>query len=139
MGFLRRLTGGGRVPDWADFMTREQYEAFDRALHADLQARGWRYRRDDDGVFAYLTAGEEPTVFGLTNVAQQSTMVAPSEVPELVRKHFDLTPRGIIDSLDLRRPIYRATAYHGHFGREDAGFPWERTDKAEALRRDASR
>jgi S-adenosylmethionine synthetase len=58
---------------------------------------------------------------------------------KLVRKHFDLTPRGIIDSLDLRRPIYRATAYHGHFGREDAGFPWERTDKAEALRRDASR
>ena len=57
----------------------------------------------------------------------------------LVRKHFDLTPRGIIDSLELRRPIYRATAYHGHFGREDAGFPWERTDKAEALRRDASR
>jgi S-adenosylmethionine synthetase len=57
----------------------------------------------------------------------------------VVRKHFDLTPRGIIDSLDLRRPIYRASAYHGHFGREDAGFPWERTDKAEALRRDASR
>ena len=57
----------------------------------------------------------------------------------LVRKHFDLTPRGIIDSLELRRPIYRATSYHGHFGREDAGFPWERTDKAEALRRDASR
>jgi len=57
----------------------------------------------------------------------------------LVRKHFDLTPKGIIDGLDLRRPIYRATAYHGHFGREDQGFPWERTDKAEALRRDASR
>jgi S-adenosylmethionine synthetase len=57
----------------------------------------------------------------------------------LVRKHFDLTPRGIIESLELRRPIYRATACHGHFGREDAGFPWERTDKAEALRRDASR
>ena len=55
----------------------------------------------------------------------------------LVRNHFDLTPRGIIDSLDLLRPIYRATSYHGHFGREDQGFPWERTDKAEALRRDA--
>jgi S-adenosylmethionine synthetase len=57
----------------------------------------------------------------------------------LVRKHFDLTPRGIIDALELRRPIYRATSYHGHFGREDAGFPWERTDKADALRRDAAR
>jgi len=57
----------------------------------------------------------------------------------LVRKHFDLTPRGIIESLDLLRPIYRATAYHGHFGRENEGFGWETTDKAEALRRDASR
>jgi len=57
----------------------------------------------------------------------------------LVRKHFDLTPRGIIETLDLRRPIYRATSYHGHFGREDQGFPWEGTDRAEALRRDASR
>jgi S-adenosylmethionine synthetase len=57
----------------------------------------------------------------------------------LVRKHFDLTPRGIIDSLQLLRPIYRATSYHGHFGREAEGFPWENTDKAEALARDASR
>jgi S-adenosylmethionine synthetase len=57
----------------------------------------------------------------------------------LVRKHFDLTPRGIIEGLDLLRPIYRATSYHGHFGREGAGFPWEATGKAEALRRDAAR
>jgi S-adenosylmethionine synthetase len=57
----------------------------------------------------------------------------------LVRKHFDLTPRGIIESLDLLRPIYRATAYHGHFGREDAGFPWEKTDRVDALRKDAAR
>jgi S-adenosylmethionine synthetase len=60
-------------------------------------------------------------------------------IERLVRKHFDLTPRGIIEGLDLLRPIYRATAYHGHFGREDAGFPWERTDRAEALRKDAAR
>jgi S-adenosylmethionine synthetase len=65
--------------------------------------------------------------------------VEESVLERLVHKHFDLTPRGIIESLDLLRPIYRATAYHGHFGRENAGFPWERTDKAEALRRDASR
>ncbi len=55
----------------------------------------------------------------------------------LVRRHFDLTPKGIIETLDLRRPLYRATAYHGHFGREDQGFPWERTDKVEALQREA--
>jgi len=54
----------------------------------------------------------------------------------IVRKHFDLTPRGIIDTLDLRRPIYRPTSYHGHFGRENEGFPWEATDKAEAIARD---
>ena len=58
---------------------------------------------------------------------------------KLVRDHFDLTPRGIIEALDLRRPIYRATAYHGHFGREDQGFPWEETPRAEALRRAAAR
>jgi len=57
----------------------------------------------------------------------------------LLRKHFDLTPKGIITGLDLLRPIYRATSYHGHFGRENEGFPWERTDRAEALRRDADR
>ncbi len=56
----------------------------------------------------------------------------------LVRQHFDLTPRGIIESLDLLRPIYRATSYHGHFGREEGDFPWEQTNKAEALRRDAA-
>jgi len=54
----------------------------------------------------------------------------------LIRKHFDLTPKGIVDGLDLLRPIYRATSYHGHFGREDQGFPWEETTKADALARD---
>ncbi len=60
-----------------------------------------------------------------------------ASLERVVRKHFALTPRGIIEGLDLLRPIYRATSFHGHFGREDAGFPWESTDKAEALRRDA--
>jgi S-adenosylmethionine synthetase len=58
---------------------------------------------------------------------------------QLIRKHFDLTPSGIIESLDLLRPIYRSTSYHGHFGRENAGLPWEETGKAEALRRDAGK
>ena len=60
----------------------------------------------------------------------------PSEkLAEIVREHFDLTPAGIIQMLDLRRPIYKRTAAYGHFGREEEGFPWERTDKAEELRR----
>jgi S-adenosylmethionine synthetase len=52
----------------------------------------------------------------------------------LVRDHFRLTPRGIIEDLRLRRPIYRQTAAYGHFGRSGEGFTWEATDKAEALR-----
>ncbi|MEZ4330370.1 MAG: methionine adenosyltransferase [Myxococcota bacterium] len=59
-----------------------------------------------------------------------------AQLERLVRKHFDLTPRGIDETHDLRRPIYRVTSYHGHFGREHVGLPWERTDKAEAIRAD---
>jgi len=55
----------------------------------------------------------------------------------LVRKHFDLTPRGIIRALDLQRPIYRKTAAYGHFGRSEPEFTWEKTDKAADLRREA--
>ena len=61
------------------------------------------------------------------------------DLERLVRKHFDLTPRGIVEGLQLLRPIYRATSYHGHFGRENQGFPWEETTKAEALARDAAK
>ncbi|MED0676171.1 MULTISPECIES: methionine adenosyltransferase [Aneurinibacillus] len=57
---------------------------------------------------------------------------------QLVRKHFDLRPAGIIKQLDLRRPIYRQTAAYGHFGRNDLNVPWERTDKAEILKKEAS-
>ncbi|MFK7895856.1 MAG: methionine adenosyltransferase [Myxococcota bacterium] len=59
-----------------------------------------------------------------------------NKLEQIVRKHFDLTPRGIDEALNLRRPIYRATSYHGHFGRENIGLPWEMTDKAEAIRKD---
>ena len=57
-----------------------------------------------------------------------------ARISELVSAHFDLKPRGIIEMLDLLRPIYTPTAAYGHFGREDEGFPWERTDRAAALR-----
>jgi len=56
---------------------------------------------------------------------------------ELIKKHFDLRPAAIIVNFDLRRPIYKQTAAYGHFGRTDLDVPWERTDKAEALRGDA--
>jgi len=60
-----------------------------------------------------------------------------SRIAALIRKHFDLTPRGIIETLDLLRPIYRPTAAYGHFGRVGEGFTWERTDKADDLANDA--
>ena len=57
-----------------------------------------------------------------------------AKISEIIRENFDLRPAGIIKMLDLRRPIYRQTAAYGHFGRTDVDLPWERTDKAEALR-----
>jgi S-adenosylmethionine synthetase len=56
------------------------------------------------------------------------------QLVELVREHFQMTPRGIMESLQLRRPIFKKTAAYGHFGRSEPEFTWERTDKAEALR-----
>ena len=61
--------------------------------------------------------------------------VAPESLDKLVRKHFPLTPRGIIDHLKLRRPIFKKTAAYGHFGRNEPEFTWEKTDKAAALKR----
>jgi S-adenosylmethionine synthetase len=68
-------------------------------------------------------------------VHTEGTGRIPAEkITELVRAHFKLTPKGIIDDLQLRRPIYRKTAAFGHFGRTEPEFTWERTDKAEALK-----
>jgi S-adenosylmethionine synthetase len=58
-------------------------------------------------------------------------------IEQLIRKHFDLRPAAIIKELDLRRPIYQRTAAYGHFGRDDIDAPWEATDKAGLLRREA--
>ncbi len=63
--------------------------------------------------------------------------IPEEKISELVRRHFNLTPKGIIETLNLRRPIYRKTASYGHFGRNDPDFTWEKTDKAELLRREA--
>ncbi|HEX8141768.1 MAG TPA: methionine adenosyltransferase [Pyrinomonadaceae bacterium] len=60
--------------------------------------------------------------------------ISEGALASLIREHFRLTPRGIIEDLNLRRPVYRETAAYGHFGRDEEGFTWEATDKAEALR-----
>jgi len=81
---------------------------------------------------SYAIGVAHPTSVWVTTFG---TGVVPDErIAQLVREHFDLRPRGIVQMLDLLRPIYRKTAAYGHFGREDADFTWEATDKAPALR-----
>ena len=63
--------------------------------------------------------------------------ISDEKITLLIREYFSLTPKGIIETLDLRRPIYKDTAAYGHFGRSGAGFTWERTDRADALRKAA--
>ena len=83
---------------------------------------------------AYAIGVAEPVSIRVDTFGTSALDAARLE--KIVRKHFDLTPRGIDETHDLRRPIYRATSYHGHFGRENIDLPWERTDRAEAIRRD---
>ena len=84
---------------------------------------------------SYAIGVAEPTSISLNTFG--TGKVSDDVIIELVRKHFDLRPRGIIEMLDLRRPIYQATAAYGHFGRTGDNFTWEKTDKAAALKADA--
>ncbi len=79
---------------------------------------------------SYAIGVAEPTSISVNTFG--TGKIADEQIVALIRELFDLRPRGIIEMLDLRRPIYRATASYGHFGRE--GFSWENTDKAEALK-----
>jgi S-adenosylmethionine synthetase len=81
---------------------------------------------------SYAIGVAEPTSISIDTFG--TAKVAESTIIDLVRTHFDLRPKGLINMLDLKRPIYRLTAAYGHFGREQADFTWERTDKADALR-----
>ncbi len=83
---------------------------------------------------AYAIGVAEPVSIRVDTFGTSS--LDPAKLEKIVRKHFDLTPRGIDETHDLRRPIYRVTSYHGHFGRENVNLPWERTNKAEAIRAD---
>ena len=80
---------------------------------------------------SYAIGVAEPTSIAVNTFG--TGRVSDERIVELVREHFDLRPRGLIDALDLKRPIYRQTAAYGHFGREEADFTWEKTDKAQAL------
>ena len=81
---------------------------------------------------SYAIGVAEPTSISVNTFA--TGKVSEDKLVELVREHFDLRPRGLIQMLDLLHPIYKATAAYGHFGRTENTFTWERTDKADALR-----
>ncbi|MEQ8858327.1 MAG: methionine adenosyltransferase [Pseudomonadales bacterium] len=80
---------------------------------------------------SYAIGVAEPTSISVNTFG--TGKLADEKIVQLVREHFDLRPKGLIDMLDLKRPIYRGTAAYGHFGRTEEAFTWERTDKAEAL------
>lgn len=81
---------------------------------------------------SYAIGVAEPTSISVETFG--TSKLDEARIIELVREHFDLRPRGLIAMLDLLRPIYGPTAAYGHFGREDIDLPWEKTDKAEALK-----
>ncbi len=84
---------------------------------------------------SYAIGVAEPTSITIETFGTEK--VPHDRIVALVRKHFDLRPRGIVKMLDLLKPIYKATAAYGHFGREEPSFTWERTDKAALLRSEA--
>ena len=85
---------------------------------------------------SYAIGVAEPTSISIETFG--TGKISDEKIVELVRNHFELRPKGLIDMLDLLKPIYRQTAAYGHFGRKGANFTWERTDKADALKSDAS-
>jgi S-adenosylmethionine synthetase len=81
---------------------------------------------------SYAIGVAEPTSIDIETFG--TGKIEEDKLIELVRKHFDLRPRGLIKMLDLLRPIYTPTASYGHFGRENEGFSWENTDMADTLK-----
>jgi S-adenosylmethionine synthetase len=86
---------------------------------------------------SYAIGHPDPLSVWVTTGGTIAQSLTEDRLVELIRERFPLTPKGIIETLDLRRPIYRETARHGHFGRELPQFTWEKTDRAAALRKAA--
>ncbi len=81
---------------------------------------------------SYAIGVAEPTSISVETFG--TGIIDDTKIVQLVREHFDLRPKGLIAMLDLKRPIYQATAAYGHFGRVEEQFTWEKTDRAEALK-----
>jgi S-adenosylmethionine synthetase len=84
---------------------------------------------------SYAIGIAEPTSISIN--AFGTGKVSDALISQLVREHFELRPAGLVKMLDLKRPIYLPTAAYGHFGRENENFTWEKTDKADLLRKAA--
>ena len=80
---------------------------------------------------SYVIGGTKPTEFGIDTFG--TSKIPEEKLLKIIPKIFDLTPGGIINQLNLLRPIYRKTACFGHFGRDDPDFTWEKTDKAKEI------
>ncbi|MEO0226301.1 MAG: methionine adenosyltransferase domain-containing protein, partial [candidate division WOR-3 bacterium] len=84
---------------------------------------------------AYAIGVAEPVALAVNTY--NTGRISEEEIVRIIKEIFDFTPQGIIDRLELRRPIYKKTSVYGHFGREDEGFPWEFCDSVEILKREA--
>ena len=118
--------GEALQPEFSDYCQQVIKNA--QALAAQLQTRGIKVV--SDGTDNHIVLMDLRSI-GMTG------KIADEKIAELVKKHFDLRPKGIVQMLDLLRPIYTSTAAYGHFGREEPEFTWEATDKASALRAEA--
>ncbi len=133
-------TYGGEVPHGGGAFSGKDPSKVDRSasyaaryVAKNIVAAGLAERCEIQLAYA-IGVAEPVSVYANTHGTGK---IAEEKLIKLIRDHFQLTPRGMIEMLDLRRPIYQKTAAYGHFGREDEGLPWENTDKAEALKKAA--
>src|SRR5579859_5146562 len=125
--------GGGAFSGKDPFKVDRSACHMARYIAKNLVAAGLAYRCEVQ--LAYAIGVAEP-VSVMVN-AFGTGLVPEEKMTELIRAHFPLTPKSIIEHLKLRRPIYRKTAAFGHFGRTEESFSWEVTDKAAELRQEA--
>ena len=101
-----------------------------RYVAKNLVAAGYADRMEIQ--LSYAIGVAQPTSINVNTFG--TGKVSEKKIVEVIRKHFDLRPAGIIKMLDLRRPIYKQTAAYGHFGRTDVDLPWEKLDKVDELK-----
>jgi S-adenosylmethionine synthetase len=126
-------TYGGACPHGGGAFSGKDPSKVDRSRRLRRALRGQEHRRRRPGRSArsrWPTPSAWPGPMNVTVYTEGTGVIPDDKIAKLVNEHFDLRPKGIIQMLDLLRPIYEKTAAYGHFGREEPEFTWERTDKA---------